>query len=262
GLRRLGGSSITPRDRCIVVKTPAQEDFWWGNFVLLGRPVGAGQAAGLRRLFLAEFPHAAHLAFGVDGTEGAIGDRGEIDELGLSAEVNTVLSAPRLREPPAPRARGVAFRPLQDDDDWAPAADLRLSVYADDDSSNQRGFVERQLAASRRVCEEGAGAWFGAFANGHLVASLGVIATEPGLARYQMVETHPDHRRRGLASWLLFDAGRYAADVLGAHTLVIVADPDDSAIRVYRSLGFSAEERQVQLQRPAGSLGSRRAVQC
>jgi GNAT superfamily N-acetyltransferase len=249
GLRRLGGSSVVLHDHCIVVKTPAHSDFWWGNFILLARPIGPGQAAALRRLFATEFPHAAHLAFGVDGTDGAVGERGEIDALGLSVEVNTVLSAPQLREPPAPRAPGVTFRSLRDDDDWVQAADLRLTVYADDDSSNQRGFVERQLADSRRVCEQGAGAWFGAFAGGQLVTSLGVIATEPGLAGYQMVETHPDHRRRGLASWLLFDAGRYAADALRADRLVIVADPEDSAIRVYRSLGFSGEERQVQLQR-------------
>jgi hypothetical protein len=55
GLRRLGGSSVVLRDHCIVVKTPAHSDFWWGNFILLARPIGAGQAATLRRLFVTEF---------------------------------------------------------------------------------------------------------------------------------------------------------------------------------------------------------------
>lgn len=32
--------------------------------------------------------------------------------------------------------------------------------------------------------------------------------------------------------------------------LVMVADPDDTAIRIYRSLGFADSEVQIQLARP------------
>ena len=41
----------------------------------------------------------------------------------------------------------------------------------------------------------------------------------------------------------------YALAQLGAETLVIVADPDDEAIRIYRAAGFADQERQVQLMR-------------
>jgi hypothetical protein len=43
---------------------------------------------------------------------------------------------------------------------------------------------------------------------------------------------------------------RYGLDELGAHTLVIVTDPDSSAIRVYRSVGFADTESQLQAERP------------
>ena len=40
---------------------------------------------------------------------------------------------------------------------------------------------------------------------------------------------------------------RYAFDERGARTLVMVADPDYLAIRVYRSVGFDDTEVQTQL---------------
>ena len=69
------------------------------------------------------------------------------------------------------------------------------------------------------------------------------------MARYQDVGTHPDARRQGLAAALVGQAGRYAIDELGAKTLVIIADPDEPAIRVYRSVGFADHETQLNLQR-------------
>ena len=75
-----------------------------------------------------------------------------------------------------------------------------------------------------------------------------------GIARYQNVETQPEFRRRGLATQLVYEAGVQALDQLGARTLVIVADPDDEAIRIYRAAGFQDRERQVQLwQEPQAS---------
>jgi len=54
--------------------------------------------------------------------------------------------------------------------------------------------------------------------------------------RYQHVETDP---------------GRYGREVLGARTLVIVADPADVAIRVYRACGLTDRESQLSFERPS-----------
>ena len=69
------------------------------------------------------------------------------------------------------------------------------------------------------------------------------------VARYQNVETHPSARRQGLAGTLVYRAGRYGLDTLGARARVMVADPGYSAIRIYRSVGFTDRETQVELQR-------------
>ena len=68
---------------------------------------------------------------------------------------------------------------------------------------------------------------------------MGLVTAGPALARFQLVETHPDVRGRGLAGTLVHHVSRYGFDTLGAETLVMVADPEYLAIRLYRSVGFS-----------------------
>jgi ribosomal protein S18 acetylase RimI-like enzyme len=70
-----------------------------------------------------------------------------------------------------------------------------------------------------------------------------------GVARYQEVATHPDARRQGLAATLLCHAARYATGHLAATTLVIVADPGEPAIGVYRGVGFADRETEVSVSR-------------
>ncbi|MBL7500255.1 GNAT family N-acetyltransferase [Frankia sp. CNm7] len=248
-VRRLAGARITEHASHLVVATPANPGFWWGNFVLFDHPPRPGDAARWEAVFSGEFPDAAYLALGVDGTDGDPGDAAELARLGVTVEVNSVLTATRL----APLARPAAdatIRPLTSDDDWARAVALRLACYEDEASSPDTArFVERQLREERGLCEAGHGAWFGGFVDGQLRAAGGLLGDNDGLARFQSIETHPAHRGRGLASTLLHRAGTWGLRERGAHTLVIVADPDYHAIGLYRALGFTDAERQVQLQR-------------
>jgi ribosomal protein S18 acetylase RimI-like enzyme len=248
-LRRLAGAEIIDRGAYVGARTPANPDYWWGNFILLPGPVRASQAAALESIFMAEFPDAKHRTFGVDGSAGEVGDREVVQQLDLSVEVNAVLTARELREPAPLADHGTVVRRLGADADWEQAMTLRLAVYELAGKPGQRDFTARQFGEARQVCECGEGAWFGAFVEGRVVASLGLLRAGSATARYQNVETHADYRRRGLASRLLYESSVWAREALGIDTVVIVADPDYHAIDVYRSLGFAEVERQVQLQR-------------
>jgi ribosomal protein S18 acetylase RimI-like enzyme len=116
-------------------------------------------------------------------------------------------------------------------------------------AGSEGDFPAQQVAASQELVARGHGEWLGAFDHGLLVATLGIVNVGSGVARYQSVETHPDYRRRGLASRLIYDAAVLAGDRFDARDVVIVADPEEEAFRLYESLGFATVEQQVELTR-------------
>ena len=247
-LRVLEGGEVADRGDYLVVRSPANPEFWWGNFVLMGAPPGPGTAGTWLARFAAEFPAARHVAFGVDTTDEPAAAPADFLAAGLEPQRATVLTCTAIRPPPHP-GTGAEIRPLESAADWRQSGDLGVRCYGDDGSPEYR---DRRIAAPRQLTRTGRGAWFGAFRGGRLVAQLGVCDAGGGLARYQDVETDPEFRRQGLAGTLVWRAGRYGHEVLGAGTLVIVADPAEAAIRVYRACGFGDRESQVSFERPPG----------
>ena len=243
-LRVLEGAEVTDRGDYLAVRTPGQPDFWWGNFLLLARVPRPGEAAAWLARFAAEFPAARHVALGVDTARDAPLPE-DLEAAGLAAERAAVLTATQPN-PPARPATQAQIRPLDSDADWRQSVELAIRCFDGEDA----GFLERRAAARRRVTQAGHGAWFGAFTGGVLQAQLGLCDAGGGCARYQHVETDPRARRRGLAGTLLWAAGRYGREVLGARTFVIVADPADAAIRIYQAGGFTRRETQLSLERP------------
>ena len=251
-LRRLGGAQVDDRGDYVAVRSPDNPLFWWGNFLLLPAVPPAAEIDGWLDRFAAEFPEALHVALGFDGTDGSLDDLSEFTRRGLRADASTVLTATEVREPARPN-RDADCRQLTTDDDWAQSIDVQLRSNDDGTAPHmQREFVTARIASNRRLVEAGHGAWFGAFLDGLLVAQLGLVRADGELARYQTVETDPKFRRRGLAGTLVHRAARYGLDELDAHTLVMVADPDAEAIRIYRALGFDGTETQLQVERPPG----------
>lgn len=256
-VRRLAGSVITDRGDHLVVRSPHNPDFYWGNFLLLAGAPRPGESERWLIAFGSEFPDARHVAIGVDAPDGDPGAVAELVAAGLTVEVDTVLQASSLTEPAVANGRAT-FRPLLTARDWGQASTLRQVVATADgfDSSAHQLFLEHQIDEGRRLAGGGHGHFFGAFASGRLLALLGLVTDGTGVARFQSVETHPDHRRRGLASMLVYQAGQYGLREMGARTLVIVADPSGPAIGIYRALGFHEAERQVGLARPASALAA------
>jgi len=246
-LRVMEGAEVTDRGDYLVVRTPDNPDFWWGNFLLLARLPGPGQGWEWLARFAAEFPAARHVALGVDTTDD-LETPAEFAAAGLQADRATVLTAAQLRPPARPNTEA-EVRPLEGDADWRQSVDLAVRCF---DGGEPGDFLERRATARRRVTQTGAGVWFGAFENGRLLAQLGLFDVGDGYARYQHVETDPAARRRGLAGTLVWTAARYGREVLGTSTFVIVADPAAVAIRVYQACGFTARQRQLSFDRPPG----------
>jgi ribosomal protein S18 acetylase RimI-like enzyme len=236
---RAAGSTVVDTDDHLVVRTPSNPGYWWGNFVLVAGPDLVARGA---RRFRAAFPGAGHVAVGVDGTDGLVPPT--LARLGLQAEVCAVLTAQAVAPPAGVDAE---VRPLSAQGDWEQLLELRRQdEHPTDDGAYQR----RRVADSRRLVETGVGVFLGAFRDGRLVSTLGVVSDGSGSVRYQHVQTHPEHRRHGLAGHLVAIAAGIAVGRWDVERFVIVADPDGPAINLYRSLGFHDTELQVQLARP------------
>ena len=248
-MRRLAGSTVVDRGDHLVVRTPDNPSFWWGNFLVLRRaPVDETEARARVAAFEAEIPGVDHRAFAVDETAGVVEALEPLRTLvGGLAEASTVMTTRQVHPPPHP-ASDATLRPLATDADWA--QQVELSMDGEHPAAYGLDFATRKARADRRLVDAGRGQWWGAFdGRGRLLSSMGLFGAGDGLARFQSVKTRPDARGRGLAGTLTHAVSTWGLDVLGAETLVMVADPSYLAIRVYRSVGFVDSETYVTLER-------------
>jgi len=245
-LLRAGGSVVEDRGDHLVVRTPSNPEFWWGNFLLLARVPPPEACEGWLARFEAAFPGAGHVAIGFDRPSGLEAPRADLSWFharGFAVTTEVVLTASALAEPDR-RDETAVHRPLRSDDDWAASIDLRMRCRDEGlEPQGYRRFATARAEAHRRLVSQGHGEWFGAFVDGMLVSQMGLFRIEPGLARFQSVETDPAYRRRGLAGSLLRHVGNWGFATLGVATLVIVADPEHHAIAMYRKAGFADAER-------------------
>ncbi len=248
-VRRLAGATITDHDHYIVVRTPDNPWFHWGNFLLLDALPGPGEMEGWIARFARVFPGAGHVALGIDGTEFS-----EVhnvpSSVGLEVDLGVVLSRDEAPVPPSTALPGeLTVRPLHSAPDWRQEVLLRLEEGAEEGPlpPHHTEFVERRTAEAARLVEAGTAQYFGAFDGDHLCSVVGIASDGGGVARFQNVATRADHRSQGLASHLVRVAGAFGVTSMGARRLVIVADHDGPAARLYRSLGFSPVEAQLGL---------------
>src|SRR3954454_14798349 len=95
-LRRLAGARVTDRGDYLVVETPQNPAFYWGNFLLLAAPPEPGSAERWLDIFAGELPTADNVAIGIDGVDGDTGDITGLVAAALELELSCVLTADRL----------------------------------------------------------------------------------------------------------------------------------------------------------------------
>ena len=247
-LLQMTGSEIEDRGTHLVVRTPANPTYFWGNFLLLkALPVLGGEREVIGA-FHTEFPEAEHVAVGIDGTEDQTHALDAFVEAGLEVDCGVVLTASELVEPPVP-PEGIVVRALESDDDWERRARLGHRLYAQTSEATFMQFARARNEQERGLVARGIGQRYAAFDGDELVSTAALFLTHAGVARFQTVETHADHRRQGLAAAVVHAAGRHGVEQLHVERLVIAADHAGDAISVYRRLGFADSERHTTLER-------------
>jgi ribosomal protein S18 acetylase RimI-like enzyme len=246
--------AVERRDGYLVIRSPSNPHHYWGNLLLFDEAPVSGDADRWEALFdeaFADEPRVRHRTFAWDRTDGTAGAAtGEFAARGYEIEESMGLVARPGDVKPHPRAnRDVVVRALDpgegsDEELWEAVIELQVTGRDEGfEEESYREFSNARQRDRRELFRQGRGAWFVALdpADGAVVASCGVVVTA-GRGRYQAVETAAAHRRRGIASRLVAEAARRAAEDHGAEQLVIVADVGYHALGIYESLGFERRE--------------------
>jgi ribosomal protein S18 acetylase RimI-like enzyme len=233
----------------LVVRSPRNPNHWWGNHLYFERPPARGDLERWPRAFAQHIralqPASRHTAFSWAGTEaGLVGPfrrRGYVvlDSIVLST------SAPGTY----PHANHEATIRVLAGDDWDMLLALLVAERGPEHPlASYKSYALGRIEQWRARAEAGLGAWYGAYFNGDLASTLGLFvsastdASGQRLARFQEVVTAPRYRKQGLAGTLVAAACTDMRRRFGALRFVIVADENDVAQRIYRSLGFEVVE--------------------
>jgi len=248
-------AQILERPDCLVVRTPSNPTYYWGNCLLLpALPRDEDLAHWLGRFYeeiAAHQPASRHVAIGaeVDFT----GQRLPAWEAaGFALNVEAMLRLRRNEACPPPRpARGsVELRLLELPRDAEAIAAIEITDAGAFEPVGYRAYLAQQHARFARLQAMGQAQWFGLVCDGTLAATCGLLR-DGAIGRFQRVIVHPDFRRRGLAGAMVHGVVRHAFDALGLDELYMAAVPGDVAIGIYRSLGFRDISSGIGLQRNA-----------
>lgn len=242
------GSILEDRGDHLLVRSPDNPDFHWGNIVFVTDDEAVDDAERWLDTFRSAFPEATWVAIGLIRSP----DNPDVwARHGLDVELDEVLTTRNLPTQ-TPLPEGYAVRRITGDD-WMQSV---VRSVAENDRTGEHEprsferFAHAQMRTRRALSDREQAAFFGAFADGVLAADLGIVRCGT-TARYQSVGTAQDHRRRGLAAHLLGVAARWAADH-GCDRWVIITETTNPAGRVYRRVGFEPDIGNAQAyRRPA-----------
>lgn len=253
---------VVDRGNHLLVLTPTNPTYWWGNFLLFQHAPGPGDLERWLALFDEEIaarqPDSRHRAFGLDVPgRPALPDDFAAAGFELCEAAAMTLTRDQLRPPRRPWPAGIGFRVLDLSHEGAAVVDQQVAgAGARFEPVGYRAFAQCQMARYAAMQRAGLGHWLGLVApvagRPALVASCGLFrdpARADGLGRFQFVATHPAWRLRGLCTALVHAACRHGFEAMGLRTLAMVADPADVALRIYESLGFRRGVSGWQLER-------------
>jgi ribosomal protein S18 acetylase RimI-like enzyme len=238
---------VIDRGEYRLVRTPSNPTYYGGNLLGFARPPAAGDYPRWMALFGREFggrPEVRHVFFMWDAPGGVEGEVAPFLEGGFVLQSNVTLLA-REVVPPPKLNRELEVRRLETDEEWEALLDAKVRLRDPRFGADSYALYKRRwLGVRRGLAAEGRGAWFGAFVGGQMVGDLGLFR-DGTVGRFQDVATEPEFRRRGVCGTLVYEAARRALEAEGVETLVMAADENYHAARIYESVGFRALERHV-----------------
>lgn len=248
--------SVVDKGDHLLIQTPDNPGYYWGNYIIFNRPPQLGDLQIWKDLFDQEFPYykePQHYAFAWDTPEAGPGEPEEFLRAGFELETSVVLSAKEVVAPKRHNPK-VEVRKITSGPDWEAVLENQMRC-ADPKylHANYETFKRKQMSDYQRMAQAGWGDWFGAFMGDTLLGDLGIFYNGQ-VGRFQNVETHPAYYRQGICSSLIFEASQSAFCDYQVETLVMVADPQYHAARIYESVGFQRVDTTYSLFQATGGV--------
>lgn len=240
--------SVVERDKYFVVTTKSNPNFFWGNLLLFKETPKIGDLKSWKSLFCDEFqsPKRHHITLAWDTIHGELGELSEFVRDGFELDQSIVLVAKSVAQPKKFN-KNIELKRIESEQDFKRVVEIQTDCGAAHLSkSSWQSFYQIQMIQYKKLIAVNKGHWFGAFIDNQLVGSLGIF-TDDNVARYQIVSTDPKFQRQGVCSTLVYLSAQYAFDCMKVDTLVMVADENYHAAKIYESVGFKPTERQVGL---------------
>jgi RimJ/RimL family protein N-acetyltransferase len=195
-------------------------------------------------------PSIYHKTFAWDSE--TLGDYSEFTQNGYRADHNVTLTA-RAEDIQKPKKyfENLEIIEPSKSDEWEQVIQIQIETGEASNMNREKPlsrdewerFYRHQISRYQKLIARGQGLWFCARVRGEIVGSLGIFMDTPGTIRYQIVSTKPSYQRRGICGTLVHAAALYALQNLKAETLVMVADGEYHAAKVYESVGFKPTEK-------------------
>lgn len=241
-------SEITYKKNYIVIKTPSRPDFIWGNYIIITNLPKQNQYHQLTSIFKHEITTDSidfiSIAFDINLTNDI--NINDFVEKGFNVFVTKILIATKVFIPKAMN-REIIVKEFEEKN-WEDYIDIH---YEDDwhygNKDEQIEFLRKEADAFKKLVFSGRAKRYGAFIKDKIIADVGVF-WENGIARFNNVSTHRDKRRIGACSTLIYIVSSELLQNKEIKTLVMEADEEYHAAKIYESIGFHPLEKLICLE--------------
>lgn len=239
---------VIDKGEYFLIRSFSNPDFFWGNLLLFKKAPIESSFKEWKTSFRKEFDPQKyhHITLAWDCIEGEIGEVEPFLKEGFELERSIVLTAESVSTPPKLN-ESIEIHQVESEHDFKSCLEIQIGSANDHLSiETWRSFYSAQMKNYRKMIAAGLGNWFIAKRNGEPAGSLGLFY-DGEIGRFQIVSTDPKHQRNGVCSSLVYSVAKYAIEELGLKKLVMVADENYHAAKIYESVGFKPTEKIVGL---------------
>ncbi len=245
---------VIDRGDYLVVYTPSNPGYWFGNYIIFDKPPQKNDFQKWRGIFIKEIYEknkSEHMLFRWDTVTGEKGILTDFRKNNFAMDEDVLLSATKINKPLHYNS-DITIRILKTKDDWEMS--IQNQILCNDKSTGEsladhEVFKRKQMHEYCLMCEQGLCKWYGVFIKDLMVADMGVFLVD-GVGHFQDVGTAPEFRRRGICGTAIYEISNALLDSKKINTMMMTADENYHAARIYESVGFKPSERSVCLLNP------------